>query len=87
LSQRCSSRFGWAEPTYNHYVTAIDALGMNIALGVLGGIFALLTCATRRHNRMYPKGRDRISGDPEAAQTTRRFETMWSFFSGRGGGF
>jgi len=67
-------------------MTAIDALGVIFVLGVLGGIFALLIWATRRHNRMYPKGRDRISRDPEAAQATRRFETMWTFFSGRGGG-
>jgi hypothetical protein len=50
------------------------------------GIFAVLPIwAVRRHNRMYPKGRDRISRDPEAAQATRRLETMWTFFSGRDG--
>jgi hypothetical protein len=55
-------------------------------LAVLVAVLALPMWALRRHNRMYPKGRDRISRDPEAAQATRRFETMWSFFSGRGGG-
>ena len=72
--------------TYNHYVNAIDALGMIFVLVVAAGILALQIWALRRHNRMYPKGRDRISRDPEAAQAMRRFETMWTFFSGRGGG-
>ena len=52
----------------------------------LVAVLALPIWALRRHNRMYPKGRDRIGRDPEAAQATRRFETMWTFFSGRGGG-
>ena len=52
----------------------------------LATVLALPVWALRRHNRMYPEGRDRISRDPEAAQATRRFETMWTFFSGRGGG-
>jgi hypothetical protein len=55
-------------------------------LVVVVGPFALLIWALRRHARMYPKGRDRISRDPDAAQATRRFETMWTFFSGRSGG-
>lgn len=49
------------------------------------GMFVLPFWALRRHNRMYPVGRDRISRDPEAAQATRRFETMWAYLSGRGG--
>ena len=52
----------------------------------LAAVLALPVWALRRHNRMYPKGRDRIGRDPEAAQATRRFETMWTFFSGRSGG-
>jgi len=52
----------------------------------LAAVIALPIWALRRHNRMYPKGRDRISRAPEAAQATRRFETMWTFFSGRDGG-
>ena len=68
-------------------MNAIYALGMIIAVvGAAGICFALPIWALRRHNRMYPEGRDRISRDPEAAQATRRFETMWTFFSGRGGG-
>jgi hypothetical protein len=64
---------------------------MSIAFWSLGlialvAVLAVPVWALRRHNRMYPKGRDRISRDPEAAQATRRFETMWTFFSGRGGG-
>lgn len=63
----------------------IYALEMILALVVAVGIFALPIWALRRHNRMYPKGRDRIGRDAEAAQA-RRFETMWTFCSGRGGG-
>ncbi len=59
---------------------------MILALVVAVGILALPIWALGRQNRMYPKGRDRIGRDPEAAQATRRFETMWTFFSGRGGG-
>ena len=59
---------------------------MIFGLGIIMAVAGLLFWATRRHNRMYPKGRDRISRDPEAAQRTRRFETMWTYFSGRGGG-
>lgn len=59
---------------------------MLLGIGSFAAVFALLIWAHRRHNRMYPKGRDRIGRDPEAAQATRRFETMWTFFSGRGGG-
>lgn len=70
----------------NQGVNAIYALGMILSLIVLVGIFALPIWALRRHNRMYPKGMDRIGRDPDAAQATRRFETMWTFFSGRGGG-
>lgn len=61
-------------------------LGVILAAIVFVGIcFALPMWALRRHNRMYPEGRDRISRDPEAAQRMRRFETMWTYFSGRGG--
>ena len=67
-------------------MSAIDAIAAILGLLVVVGVFALLFWALRRYNRMYPKGRDRISRDPEAAQATRRFETMWTFFSGRGGG-
>jgi hypothetical protein len=63
----------------------IYAVGIIVAAIVVLGMFALPFWALRRHNRMYPEGRDRISRDPEAAQATRRFETMWAFFSGRGG--
>jgi len=57
-----------------------------LGLVAFAGLLALPVWALRRHNRMYPKGRDRISRDPDAAQATRRFETMWTFFSGRSGG-
>jgi len=68
-------------------VTTVGTLELIFGLGVAIAVASLLIWATRRHNRMYPKGMDRISRDPEAAQATRRFETMWTFFSGRGGGF
>jgi hypothetical protein len=61
-----------------------EVLVLVLGLALVFGVFALLIWAWRRHNRMYPKGRERI-GDPDAAQATRRFETMWTFFSGRGG--
>jgi hypothetical protein len=67
-------------------VDATSALGLILGLVVAVGVVALPLWALRRHNRTYPKGRDRISRDPEAAQAARRFETMWTFFSGRGGG-
>jgi hypothetical protein len=67
-------------------VRTIDALALILGLVVVVGVFTLLFWALRRHDRMYPKGRDRIGRDPEAAQAARRFETMWTFFSGRGGG-
>ena len=57
-----------------------------LGLIALAAVIVLPIWALRRHKRMYPKGRDRIGRDPEAAQATRRFETMWTFFSGRGGG-
>lgn len=63
-----------------------DALGLIFGLVIVVGVFAILIWALRRQNRLYPKGRDRIGRDPEAAQATRRFETMWTFFSGRGDG-
>ena len=63
----------------------IYAVVLSLAAIFFVGMIALPFWALRRHNRMYPDGRDRISRDPEAAQATRRFETMWAFFSGRGG--
>jgi hypothetical protein len=66
--------------------TMLDVVGILFGLLVLAGILGVLVWASRRHSRLYPKGRDRIGRDPEAAQATRRFETMWAFFSGRSGG-
>jgi hypothetical protein len=67
-------------------VSAVDALVLIAGLLVAVGVFVLPLWALRRHRRLYPENRDRIGRDPEAAQATRRFETMWTFFSGRGGG-
>jgi hypothetical protein len=57
-----------------------------LGLIAVAAVIALPIWALRRHNRMYPSDRGRISRDPDAAQATRRFETMWTFFSGRSGG-
>jgi hypothetical protein len=64
----------------------LEVAWMLFGVVVLAGIVAVLVWASRRHSRLYPKGRDRIGRDPEAAQATRRFETMWTYFSGRSGG-
>lgn len=63
----------------------ISALTLILAAVFVVGMFALPFWALRMHNRMYPEARDRINRDPDAAQAARRFETMWTFFSGRGG--
>jgi hypothetical protein len=63
----------------------IEVLVLLLGLALVIGVFALPIWAWRRHNRIYPEGRDRIGRDPEAAQATRRYETMWTFLSGRGG--
>jgi hypothetical protein len=67
-------------------VSAVDALALIVGLFLVVGVVALPVWALRRHKRMYPESRDRIGRDPEAAQATRRLETMWTFFSGRGRG-
>ncbi len=54
-------------------------------LAILALVFALPIWALRRHNRMFPKGWDRTGWKPEPGKA-RRFETMWTYFSGRGGG-
>ena len=46
--------------------------------------FGVPLWALRKHNRMFPKGWDRTGWRPEAGKA-RRFETMWTYFSGRGG--
>jgi hypothetical protein len=63
----------------------VEVFVLVVGLALVVGVFALPIWAWRRHNRMYPKGRERMARDPEAAQAARRFETMWTFFSGRGG--
>jgi hypothetical protein len=64
-----------------------SAVGWLTALGALV-IFALVfvvpVLALRKHNRMFPKGWDRSGWEPEPGKA-RRFETMWTYFSGRGG--
>ena len=66
-------------------MSGVELLWLVLGLIVVVGVFALPIWALRRQNRLYPKDRDRIGRDPEAAQATRRFETMWTFFSGRDG--
>jgi hypothetical protein len=56
-----------------------------VGLVILVLVFAIPIWALRRHNRMFPKGWDRTGWQPEPGKA-RRFETMWTYFSGRGGG-
>lgn len=64
--------------------------GFEVALAVLtvivivGVVFGIAIWAPRVHSRMFPKGFDRSSWKPEPGRGSR-FETMWTFFSGRGG--
>jgi hypothetical protein len=53
---------------------------------VLFAVFAILVIgvpiwALRKTNRMFPKGWDRTGWKPEPGKA-RRFETMWTYFSG-----
>jgi hypothetical protein len=66
-------------------LTTVDTVWVIFALANLVLVFAILFWALRRHNRMYPKGWDRSGVTPEPGKA-RRFETMWTYFSGRGGG-
>ena len=61
------------------WLTAILALGAFVLL------FALPLWALRRHNRMFPKDWDRTGWEPEPGRA-RRFETMFTYFSGSRGG-
>ena len=53
-------------------------------LALIVAVFAVPIWALRRHNRMFPKGWVRTGWNPEPGRA-RRFETMWTWFSGRGG--
>jgi hypothetical protein len=49
-------------------------------------VFGLPLWALRKHDRMFPKDWDRTGWTPEPGKA-RRFETMWTYFSGgRGSG-
>jgi hypothetical protein len=52
-----------------------------VAIGVLVLAFAVPVWALRRHSRMFPKGWDRTGWEPEPGKA-RRFETMFTYFSG-----
>jgi hypothetical protein len=54
-------------------------------IAIVALLLALPIWALRKHNRMFPKGWDRTGWQPEPGKA-RRFETMWTYFSGRGGG-
>jgi hypothetical protein len=61
-----------------------SAVGWLTAVGTLALlllVFALPLWALRRHDRMFPKGWDRTGWNPEPVKA-RRFETMWTYFSG-----
>jgi hypothetical protein len=52
-----------------------------LALVVFVLAFALPIWALGRHNRMFPTGWDRTGWEPEPGKA-RRFETMFTYFSG-----
>jgi hypothetical protein len=57
-----------------------------VGLVLIVAVLAIPIWALRRHSRMFPKGWDRTGWKPEPGKA-RRFETMWTYFSGgRGGG-
>ena len=58
-----------------NWVTAIVALSAFVLA------LALPLWALRRHNRMFPKGWDRTGWEPVPGKA-RRFETMFTYFSG-----
>jgi hypothetical protein len=56
-----------------------------VALAIFLLAFMVPIWALRKHNRMFPKGRDRTGWSPEPGKA-RRFETTWTYFSGGRGG-
>jgi hypothetical protein len=52
-----------------------------VAVTALALAFAVPLWALRRHRRMFPKGWDRTGWEPEPGKA-RRFETMFTYFSG-----
>jgi hypothetical protein len=54
-----------------------------IVVAIVGVLFvvALPIWWLTRMNRMFPKGFDRTGWNPEPGKA-RRFETMWTYFSG-----
>ena len=62
----------------------VDTLTILIGLAAVIVVFAIPIWALHRHNRMFPKDFDRTGWNPERGKGGR-FETMWTFFSGRGG--
>jgi hypothetical protein len=67
MSVLMASTVGW--------LTAVGAIVLLLVA------FGLPLWALRRHNRMFPKGWDRTGWQPEPGKA-RRFETMWTYFSG-----
>jgi hypothetical protein len=66
--------------------SAVGWLTAGGALVLLAVVLAVPVWALRKHNRMFPKGWDRTGWQPEPGKA-RRFETMWTYFSGgRGSG-
>ena len=51
------------------------------AIAILLVAFVVPIWALRKHNRMFPKGWDRTGWEPETGKA-RRFETMFTYFSG-----
>ena len=63
-------------------VGRVTAVG---AIVILVLAFAIPIWALKKHGRMFPKGWDRTGWEPEPGKA-RRFETMWTYFSGGRGG-
>jgi hypothetical protein len=74
----CGERYAEAAMTVGVVLTVAGLL-------ILAGVLGLGVWAIRQQNRMFPKGFDRTGWKPEPGRA-RRFETMWTYFSGRGGG-
>jgi hypothetical protein len=59
----------------------VSRLTAIVALAAFALAFALPLWALRRHSRMFPKSWDRTGWEPEPGKA-RRFETMFTYFSG-----
>jgi hypothetical protein len=61
--------------------STVGWLAIVVAFVGIAFVVALPIWGIRRMNRMFPKGFDRTGWSPEPGKA-RRFETMWTYFSG-----